>query len=640
MRFSLSGRGAVLRLVVAVYLALSFLDRVVLFFWSPPATGASLLDLPAMLVVGLGFDLIAIAWLLLPAALYALVMPKKWLASRFQKFVTRGFFFVLLAVFLFNLTAGWIFWEEFASRYNFIAVDYLVYTTEVTNNLVESYPLPLLLGSLLAATSALYFALRKSLNHRLELPIGPGHVALAPFLLVPLVAWFCVDGSYARVSTDRYRNEMTKDGIYSLFAAFRSNVLEFEDNFLNLPEDEAFAQLRADLVADGLEFVSHDPKDLRRHRASRQGESRLNVMMIVVESLSAEYMTMFHADDKALTPRLDALAKESLVFANTFATGSRTVRGLEALTLSVPPTPGRSIVKRPDSGGLDNIGWQFADRGYDTRFFYGGYGYFDNMNHFFSSNGFEVVDRANLDESEVRFANAWGVCDQDIFDRALKDADGSAASGTPFFSLVLTTSNHRPYTYPDVVPLAPGSGRDGAVQYTDFAIGEFLDSAKERAWFEDTVFIVVGDHCASSAGKRDITLAKHHIPMLFYAPSHIAAGVESRIASQVDCAPTLLGLLDFDYTSRFFGHDLQGPGSDRAFLGNYQTLGLYAGDELCLLRTKQGSESFQVDADLELEDRLVDPELLARTIACYEAAALSYASGGLQLDRAVQATRR
>jgi len=635
-----NGRGAVLRLVLGVYLAISFLDRVVLFVWSPPAKGASLLDLPAMLVVGVGFDLIAIAWLLLPAVLYALLMPAKLLASRPQKVATRVLFFLVLGLFLFNVVAGWIFWEEFAARYNFIAVDYLVYTTEVTNNIVESYPMPLILGGLLVATSLLYFGLKRQLDRRLALPVSGVYLGLVPFLIVPLIAWFFVDGSLARVSSDRYRNEITQDGIYSLCAAFRSNVLEYEDNFPSLSVNEAFAQARAELAQDGLAFVSDDPRDLRRHRASVAGEKRLNVMLIVVESLSAEYMTMFHADDKDLTPRLDALAKESLVFASTFATGSRTVRGLEALTLSVPPTPGRSIVKRPNNEGLDNIGWQFADRGYDTRFFYGGYGYFDNMNHFFSSNGFEVVDHADLAESEIRFENAWGVCDQDIFDRALKDADESAALETAFFSLVMTTSNHRPYTYPDVVPLGPGLGRDGAVQYTDFAIGEFVESAKAHDWFDDTVFIVVGDHCASSAGKRDITVAKHHIPMLFYSPAHIAPTVDERIASQIDFGPTLLGMLDFGYTSGFFGHDLLGPGEGRALLGNYQTLGLYAGDELCLLRTKKGSAAFSVGPDLGLTDTVEDPVLRERTIAIYQAAAATFESGAMCLDRDVEATRR
>jgi len=635
-----SGRGSVLRLLVVVYLIISLLDRAVLFVWSPPAEDASLLDLPLMLIVGIGFDVIAATWLVIPATLYSALMPARILQSRPQKLVTRALVFLFLGIFLFNAIAGWVFWEEFAARYNFIAVDYLVYTTEVIDNIVESYPLPLIIAGLAVATSLLYFALRGTLAKRLALPVGASRASLVPLLLIPAIAWFFVDGSLSRVSTDRYRNEITKDSIYSLFAAFRSNVLDFEENFAHMSEGEAFATLRASLVDDGLEFVSDDPRDLRRHRTSLGEEKHYNVMMIVVESLSAQYMTMFRDDDKDLTPRLDALAKESLVYSRFFATGSRTVRGLEALSLSVPPTPGRSIVKRPGNEGLDSLGWPFQDRGYDTRFMYGGHGYFDNMNYFFSSNGFDIVDRADLDESEVTFANAWGVCDGDLFARALKEGDKSTEAGRPFFSLVMTTSNHRPYTYPDVVPIPPGTGRDGAVQYTDFAIGEFIEDAKQHDWFDNTIFVVVGDHCASSAGKRDITVSKHHVPLMLYAPSILEPAVDDRISSQIDFAPTILGLLDFDYTARFFGHDLAGPGTDRAPIGNYQTLGLLEGDELCLLRTKGATENFRVTEDLALEDAAMDKAQLDKTIAFYQAAAASFLSGGLKSGREVEATRK
>jgi phosphoglycerol transferase MdoB-like AlkP superfamily enzyme len=240
----------------------------------------------------------------------------------------------------------------------------------------------------------------------------------------------------------------------------------------------------------------------------------------------------------------------------------------------------------------------------------------------------------------VTFANAWGVCDGDLFARALKEGDKSAEAGHPFFSLVMTTSNHRPYTYPDVVPIPPGTGRDGAVQYTDFAIGEFIEDAKKHDWFDNTIFVVVGDHCASSAGKRDITVSKHHIPLLLYAPSIIEPGVNDRISSQIDFAPTILGMLDFDYTARFFGHDLAGPGADRAAIGNYQTLGLLENDELCLLRTKGATLNFRVTEDLALEDAPEDRALLDETIACYQAAAASFLSGGMKSGREVEATRK
>ncbi|MDF1798486.1 MAG: LTA synthase family protein [Planctomycetota bacterium] len=635
-----SSRGSVLRLLFVTFLVLSIVDRAVLLAWSPGSLAATPWELPLVFAVGAGLDAIAVTWLLLPATLYALFAPQRLLASRAQRVLTRALCFAALGAFLFDLVAGWVFWEEFTARFNFIAVDYLVYTTEVIDNIVESYPLVWVLSGLVGATCTVYLGVRRWLEPRLERAPKGGRWALVPFVLIPVLGLCFVDGSVARVSSDRYRNEVAMDGLYNLFAAFRSNTLDYGQNFAGLPEDEAWSRLHGLLASDGLEFASDASDELRRHHPSRGGEQRSNVMMIVVESLSADYLEAFVQDGKDLTPNLDALVQESLVYTNHFATGSRTVRGLEALTLSVPPTPGRSIVKRPDNEAMDSIGWQFRDRGYDTRFLYGGFGYFDNMNHYFSGNGFDIVDRADLAGDEVRFANAWGVCDEDIYARTLKEADASTASGKPFFQVVLTTSNHRPYTYPDVIAIPPGTGREGAVAYTDFAMGAFFDQAKQRDWYDDTIFVVVGDHCASSAGRRDLNLERHRVPLLLHAPGRIEPGRDDRLASQIDVAPTLLGLLDFDYTASYFGHDLAGPGEDRAFIGNYQTLGMVRAGRAVALGTKQGVQGFRFGADLELVDAPVDADLLGLTIAAYQSAAQALTTGKLKLKREALVARR
>ncbi|MEZ5974462.1 MAG: LTA synthase family protein [Planctomycetota bacterium] len=296
-----------------------------------------------------------------------------------------------------------------------------------------------------------------------------------------------------------------------------------------------------------------------------------------------------------------------------------------------PPTPGRSIVKRPGCDSLDSIGWALKDHGVKATFLYGGYGYFDNMNFFFSTNGFHVVDRADLAEDEVRFANAWGVCDEDMLARSIKEARADHAAGQRFFQLVMTTSNHRPYTYPQVVDIPSGSGRDGAVQYTDFAIGTYLDAAAAEPWFVDTLFVITGDHCASSAGKRALNIEKHHIPLLLYAPGQMPAQRISTLGSQIDIAPTLIGLLDIEHTAQWFGHDLQRGGPPRAFVGNYQTLGLFDGQNLGYLAAAREGGCLAVDANLESDNAPFPEDLRKRTIAFYQVASHLYDSGALKL---------
>jgi len=129
----------------------------------------------------------------------------------------------------------------------------------------------------------------------------------------------------------------------------------------------------------------------------------MNIVLVTVESLSAKYLGSF-GDKRGLTPNLDELRQQSLFFSRFYATGTRTDRGLEAVTLSIPPTPGRSIVKRIGrETGYASLGQQLAARSYDSVFLYGGRGYFDNMNAFFSSNGYRIVDQGSVPEGQISF---------------------------------------------------------------------------------------------------------------------------------------------------------------------------------------------------------------------------------------------
>ncbi len=158
-----------------------------------------------------------------------------------------------------------------------------------------------------------------------------------------------------------------------------------------------------------------------------------------------------------------------------YATGLRTVRGLEALTLSIPPTPGHAVPMRANNKGFQTIGGVFRDQGYEALYVYGGYSRFDNMRDFFGGNGYTVIDRSAIDPKDISHETIWGVADEDLFRLAVREIDARAAAGTKVFTHVMTTTNHRPFTYPaNRIDIASGTGRDGAVKYTDWAIGEFV----------------------------------------------------------------------------------------------------------------------------------------------------------------------
>ena len=259
--------------------------------------------------------------------------------------------------------------------------------------------------------------------------------------------------------------------------------------------------------------------------------------------------------DDYLSSLLDRIARDSLVFARTYATGTRTVRGMEAVTASFPPVPPESIVKRSHNEEMFNWSSVMRRNGYSPTFIYGGYGTFDNMNHFFSRNGYRVVDRTDMDRP--RFSNIWGVSDEDLFRNALRLYDEQVQRGERIFSVVMTTSNHKPFTFPEGVPGVPpqGGGREAGVRYADYAIGRFAEALQARPWFRDTLLVIVADHGARVYGREEIPVQSYEIPFLVYSPAHVAPGTVATVVSQLDVAPTVLGLLNISYDSTFFGRD-------------------------------------------------------------------------------------
>jgi len=584
---------------IAVFLFVSFVTRVVLLSVTFDQITMDAAELIKMFAIGMFYDFVAVSYYLIVFILYLVIVPCRFFNAKIHRYISLLIYFIVLYTVVFNAFSEYFFWEEFGKRFNFIAVDYLVYTHEVVHNIIESYPLPLLLGSILLITAAVfYYNHQKTSFHQkafsCDLSFGKRMKIGMVYLVLPLIFFFALDKqTLAKQCSNQFDQELAKNGFYSLFSAFRHNELKYDDFYKKLPLQEVLERYH-ELAAIGKEQVF---LNVNTRKISKEGkEHRYNVIMVMIESLSAEYMGAF-GDKKGLTPRMDALVKSSLFFNNLFATGTRTVRGMEAVTMSLPPTPGRSIVKRPDNQNMFGIGWLFKARGYDNKFIYAGHGYFDNMNAYFGGNGFHVVDKLDFDEDEITFSNVWGVCDEDLFNKTITEADASFAKKKPFFSFVMTTSNHRPYTYPEgKIDIPSHTGRRGGVKYTDYAVGEFLKKAQRKPWFDDTIFVFVADHNGGSAGKIDLPLRRYKIPLIIYAPKIVAPRTVSILASQIDVAPTLLSLLNWSYESKFYGNDiLDRAFRPRALVGNYQKLGLYRDRKLTVLSPDQSVQEYAVE---------------------------------------------
>lgn len=487
--------------------------------------------------------------------------------------------FIYALLMVMNIASEYTFWDEFGVRYNFIAVDYLVYTNEVIGNILESYNIPLMVAGALVAGAVLYWLMTRKASFR-EAGCGTPIQWTANGIAIALLAvggGFWLHNSYRNWTSDNvFVTELQSNGCWNFLEAYNSNELDFR-KFYNTIDDAAAREAKQ-------AFCSQDANGVQ-HIVSEKPEQRKNIILITVESLSGDFLARF-GNTRGITPNIDSLARNGLSFDNLFATGNRTVRGLEAVTLCIPPSSGESIVKRPDCGGHFNTGEILRSKGYSTRFLYGGDSYFDNMGAFYSGNGYEVVDRGQYLPGEITFANIWGTCDEDSYNVALRLCDADYAGGKPFFTQIMTISNHRPYTYPEGRIQYDGNpmSRRAAVKYTDYAIGKFFADAAQKPWFSETVFVIIADHCASSAGKTSLPLECYHIPALIYAPGFIEPGVVDKICSQIDLMPTLFSLLGFSYDSRFYGQDVLDPNfKQRAFMATYQDLGYYADDILTVL---------------------------------------------------------
>ena len=283
---------------------------------------------------------------------------------------------------------------------------------------------------------------------------------------------------------------------------------------------------------------------------------------------------------------------------------------------------------------------------YQPYFIYGGDGYFDNMNEYFGSNGFDITDRGRnlkmgdsyhtkrtiITDKQVHFENAWGISDEDLFDAVLRGSDLQYKTEKPFYDFVMTTSNHRPFTYPSgEIPQASGSGRDGAVRYTDYAIGKFIEHLKLKPWYKNTVVIIVADHCASSAGKNEIDISKYHIPCVILNLPKRGPQQIIQMCSQIDLYPTLFSLLGWTYQSNLYGKNvLDVQYRPRAIFGTYQKLAYLSQDSLVILGPQQRIETFIYDK-IKNEQRPASLSAVTvnKAIANYQTAYDLFKSGGM-----------
>ena len=622
--------------LVAVYLVLGFASRLVLWGKFGLDADVSAVNLPFLMLAGLVNDFVESLYLFAPLALYILLLPDNMFHTRGNRMVLHIGTLIGIVGLPYLAAKEYFFFEEFDARFNIVAFDYLAFPGEVFIDIWEAYPVVKVLLAAITLGAIITYALRPWLDASriTAVRLRERLLLFVPYsaLLLLAIAYYPTDA--LSLSANRVENELLQNGHSSFFLAARTSDIDYESYYLTRPPAENRALLHAQLAGDDVQFTQLAAARLNRSHAARpDGLGRLNVVVVSSESFGAEFSKL-HGSDKDWTPNFDAYAKQGLWFANTYASGTRTVRGLEAITASFPPIPTVSILRRPGNTGIATWGSVMQGLGYRTSFMYGGYGYFDNMNAFYEGNGFQVIDRADI--PHVRFENIWGVSDEDLFDRAIEHFGQEFAAGRPFFSIVMTTSNHKPYTFRPGLERegikAEGGGRQAGVRYADYALGYFLREAAKQPWFDNTIFVVVADHGARVYGKAAIPLETYEIPLMIYAPRHLAPRRVDTLMTQIDIAPTVLGLLGLPYEAPFFGVDVlnRPAGQPRiALFSHNHDVAILRDDDLVVMSLGKTSQAYRYDRALNtFTAKPDDTHLLPLGIASFQTAAELFKAHG------------
>jgi phosphoglycerol transferase MdoB-like AlkP superfamily enzyme len=621
-------------------------------------SAGGLIGIGGVVLEGLWRDAIAGAWLTLPFICGLLVMPARPAQWARRTFWTAALLFWFGQVFL--LFVEYFFFEEFRSRFNTVAVDYLQYPTEVFINIWSSYHVGLvILICLVPAAAWTWFASRffvgawdRPLVHsskpRTGLIIGAALGAVSPVVFVAgsLLGVMAspIHPKGAHISNDRTLNEIANNGEFAFFSAALTHHLEYTAFYKTLPREQAFQLTRQLLAGPGVK-LSERSDSLCRAVAGDPARPRLNLVILLEESFGSEFWGSL-GRKHSLTPEMDKLAAaEGMLFTNLFASGNRTVRGMEGVLASFPPLPGESIVKREFSDHVETVARVLKRDGYSTMFLYGGRGVFDGMRSFVMRNGYDrFVEQKHFEHPT--FTTVWGVCDEDLYDRSIQEFRELAKTGQPFFATVLSVSNHKPYTYPPgrIAENPNQRRRENAVKYSDFALGEFFRKARQESFWTNTIFAVVADHGARVYGEQSIPIHSYEIPLLVVGPA--AIGGPSRVGQlgcSLDVGPTLLGMIGRPYTSTFFGQDLlkSPPENGRALLNHNRDIGLLSGNRLVVLGLKQGEEFYGGNPKVE-EMRLLphpdakDRDLEKEAMAIFQAADDLYTHQRYRLEDAAE----
>ncbi|SBS32083.1 Lipoteichoic acid synthase 2 [Marinomonas spartinae] len=604
------------------------LSRLSLIIWQHERVD-SFKDWLTILGFGLRIDLASLAYLAALPALFAVLVSGIPYINRVWDIACRIWLSAAFVFCVFMEASTPAFINEYNLRPNRLFVEYLIYPKEVFSMLMAGHKLTLALSLLvtIAAFVGIYYLMRKQhITNKPQPKWFERPILAVLILLIGVLAarsslqHRAINPSYTAFTNDPLVNSLTLNSAYSMLHAvsqMQDEVSSFQ-LYPQMSKADIISNIHKSMGLKEADFVSKDFPTLHKQTATHQYKHPKNLVIILQESQGAQFIGSLGG--LPLSPEYDKLAKEGWAFNQLYATGTRSVRGIEAVVTGFVPTPARSTVKLPNSQtGFFTLAKLLGQKGYDTSFIYGGGAHFDNMKAFFLGNGFNsIIEEKDFVNPE--FVASWGVSDEDLFKKANATFIEKAKHNKPFFSLVFSSSNHDPFDFPDGKIEdynTPKNSRENAVKYADYAVGKFFDMAKASNYWKNTVFLIVADHDARSSRPELVPITNFHIPGLILG-ADVSPQEDHRLISQIDLAPTLLSLIGINSSHPMIGQDLTKRDASyvgRAIMQFNQNQAFMRGNQVVILQPKLPPKTF-IYRNHRLEaSKDVSPELISEAIA-------------------------
>ncbi|WP_157279267.1 LTA synthase family protein [Aliarcobacter butzleri] len=533
-------------------------------------------------IYGLRMDTIVICIILIIPTIFLTITPKIF-SNFISKFLNIYILFFLLIA-LFIECASFPFFAQYDLRPNYLFIEYLEYPQEVTSLLFKDYKFEFIAVFILIIATIRIYSKSKFINF--EQVFKQNYISriliLAPILLVLFLGIRSslghrpVNVSDALYSTNRVINEITKNSLHSLGYAYYSNK-KAENNISKYGKIDIKEAYKVASLAIGIDYKDEKKPFYREVKSKLTSKKQKNLVIFIQESMGAQFTGFIGKQN--FTPNLDNLAQDYLSFTNLYSNGTRSVRGLAALTSGTLPINGVEVIKRNKSQeDYFTVASLLKPYGYKSSFIYGGEARFDNMKGWYLGNGFdEVIEQKDF--TNPIFTSTWGVSDEDLVIKANEKFKSYYENKEKFVSVMFSSSNHMPFELPDgkieFEKNIPKTSVENAIKYADFAIGKFFELAKKEDYFKDTVFVVIADHNVRVYGDQIVPIDMFQIPAVIVS-NDIPHQIFTNLTSQSDVLATALDLIGIDLSYPILGNSI--------FKDNKKNINLMIFDEIYAYR--------------------------------------------------------